>query len=93
MYVESCVNIRCTVPSIPDLALLIFPLSARFMIKPQALIMPEVLDDDEDENANTSFTYTDAQDGDVSIDSMGMHALSPNSGMFFKGRTKKKSTF
>lgn len=63
------------------------------MIKPQALIMPEVLDDDEDENAaDTSFTSTDAQDGDVSIDSMGGHAISQQRDVF-QGKDRKEIDF
>jgi hypothetical protein len=53
----------------------IYPPFHHFLVKPQALLMPEVFIDDQ--NApDTSTTSTDAVDGDVSNDSIGGRVVS-----------------
>src|SRR5258708_38168721 len=48
----------------------IYPPSHHFLIKPQALLMPEVFVDDPN-SPDTTTTSTEAVDGDVSNDSIG----------------------
>jgi len=53
----------------------IYPPSHHFLVKPQALLMPEVFVD-HNNAADTSTTSIEAVDGDVSHDSMGGHVVS-----------------
>jgi len=64
----------------------IYPPFHHFLVKPQALLMPEVFVDDQ--NApDTSATSTDAVDGDVSNDSIGGRVVSQWRDIFFtRGR-------
>ncbi len=61
----------------------IYPPSHLFLVKPQALLMPEVFVND-DNIGDTSFSSTEAVDGDTSFDSMGGHVVSQWRDVFLK---------
>ncbi|KAF9059937.1 hypothetical protein BDP27DRAFT_1370985 [Rhodocollybia butyracea] len=61
----------------------IYPPSHRFMLKPQALLMPEVTPETGDD-ADTSISSIEAQDGDKSIDSMGGIVVSQGRDVFLR---------
>ncbi|KIK57846.1 hypothetical protein GYMLUDRAFT_60957 [Collybiopsis luxurians FD-317 M1] len=70
----------------------IFPTSARFMTKPQALFMPEVAEVTDLDDPDTSMASIEAQDADLSIDSMGGTVVSHQRNVFF-GKGRKEIDF